>query len=65
MWHFHGGCHVGSVVNQRYQVNGVESLRIVDGSTFEDGPGTNPQATTMMLGRYVGTKILQERKEGY
>jgi choline dehydrogenase-like flavoprotein len=65
MWHFHGGCHVGSVVNQRYQVNGVESLRIVDGSTFEDGPGTNPQATTMMLGRYVGTKILQERNEGY
>jgi choline dehydrogenase-like flavoprotein len=65
MWHFHGGCHVGPVVNHRYQVNGVESLRIVDGSTFEDAPGTNPQATTLMLGRYVGTKILRERNEGY
>ena len=51
MWHFHGGCHVGSVVSQRYQVIEVDSLRIVDGSTFKDGPGTNPQATTMMLGR--------------
>eukprot|EP00253_Pinus_taeda_P000988 PITA_00988 len=61
MWHFHGGCHVGAVVNQNYQVYGVDSLRIVDGSTFKDGPGTNPQATTMMLGRYMGMKILQER----
>lgn len=61
MWHFHGGCHVGAVVNQNYQVNGVDSLRIVDGSTFKDGPGTNPQATTMMLGRYMGLKIIQER----
>ena len=51
IWHFHGGCHVGSVINQRYQVNGIDSLRIVDGSTFTDCPGTNPQATTMMLGR--------------
>jgi choline dehydrogenase-like flavoprotein len=51
MWHFHGGCEVGSVVNERYQVNGVDNLRIVDGSTFRDSPGTNPQATTMMLGR--------------
>jgi len=59
MWHFHGGCHVGSVVNERYQVKGVDSLRIVDGSTFKDGPGTNPQATTMMLGRYMGMKLLQ------
>jgi hypothetical protein len=26
----------------RYQVNGVESLRIVDGSTFEDGSWNKP-----------------------
>ena len=51
IWHFHGGCEVGYVVNKRYEVNGVESLRIVDASTFTDGPGTNPQSTTMMLGR--------------
>ncbi|XP_057821236.2 (R)-mandelonitrile lyase-like [Cryptomeria japonica] len=26
-----------------------------------DSPGTNPQASTMMLGRYTGIRILQER----
>ncbi|XP_057828658.1 protein HOTHEAD-like [Cryptomeria japonica] len=26
-----------------------------------DSPGTNPQATSMMLGRYTGVRILQER----
>eukprot|EP00253_Pinus_taeda_P005197 PITA_05197 len=63
MWHFHGGCNVGSVVNHQYKVNGVENVRVVDGSTFTDAPGTNTQATTLMLGRYVGMKILQERKK--
>ncbi|GLJ45997.1 hypothetical protein SUGI_0968730 [Cryptomeria japonica] len=61
MWHFHGGCSIGSVIDQTYKVKDVVGLRVVDGSTFMDGPGTNPQATTMMLGRYVGVKILQER----
>ena len=51
MWHNHGGCEAGYVVNDKYQVKGVDSLRIVDSSTFTDSPGTNPQATTMMLGR--------------
>jgi choline dehydrogenase len=63
MWHFHGGADIGSVINEKYQVIGIESLRIVDGSTFRDSPGTNPQATTMMLGRYMGMKILQGVKE--
>lgn len=58
MWHYHGGCELGFVVNKNYQVNGVEGLRIVDGSTFRDSPGTNPQATVMMLGRYIGLKII-------
>lgn len=61
MWHFHGGCDIGSVIDKRYRLKGVDALRVVDGSTFRDGPGTNPQATTMMLGRYMGVKILQER----
>ncbi|GLJ46008.1 hypothetical protein SUGI_0968970 [Cryptomeria japonica] len=62
IWHFHGGCGVGSVIDRRYRIKGVISLRVVDGSTFKDGPGTNPQATTMMLGRYVGVKILREHE---
>nr|GLL45113.1 protein HOTHEAD-like [Ipomoea trifida] len=61
IWHYHGGCQVGRVVDQNYKVFGVNNLRVVDGSTFYYSPGTNPQATVMMLGRYMGVKISRER----
>ncbi|XP_052176985.1 protein HOTHEAD-like [Diospyros lotus] len=61
IWHYHGGCHVGKVVNGEYKVHGVHGLRVIDGSTFTQSPGTNPQATVMMMGRYMGVKILRER----
>ncbi|XP_042515653.1 protein HOTHEAD-like isoform X2 [Macadamia integrifolia] len=61
IWHYHGGCHVGQVVDPDYKVIGVHGLRVIDGSTFSDSPGTNPQATVMMMGRYMGVKILRER----
>jgi choline dehydrogenase len=51
IWHFHGGCVLGKVVDKDYKVFGARSLRVVDGSTFTKSPGTNPQATVMMLGR--------------
>ncbi|PON79350.1 Long-chain-alcohol oxidase [Trema orientale] len=62
-WHYHGGCLVGKVVDGDFKVIGINSLRVVDASTFFMSPGTNPQATLMMLGRYVGLKILRERLE--
>jgi choline dehydrogenase-like flavoprotein len=62
-YHYHGGCAVGSVVDKDYKVYGVKGLRVVDGSTFLESPGTNPMATLLMLGRYQGIKILQERKD--
>ncbi|KAK7293969.1 hypothetical protein RJT34_16852 [Clitoria ternatea] len=61
IWHYHGGCVVGRVVDSNLKVIGVSSLRIVDGSVFGVSPGTNPQATLMMLGRYFGLKIIRER----
>ncbi|WOH01391.1 hypothetical protein DCAR_0520773 [Daucus carota subsp. sativus] len=62
IWHYHGGCQVGKVVDYDYKVVDIDALRVVDSSTFTfDSPGTNPQATVMMLGRYVGQRILQER----
>ncbi|KAL0886460.1 hypothetical protein Bca101_010443 [Brassica carinata] len=61
IWHYHGGCQVGRVVDKNYKVLGIDGLRVIDGSTFLKSPGTNPQATVMMLGRYMGQKILQER----
>jgi choline dehydrogenase len=53
IWHYHGGCQNGKVVDHNYKVIGVEALRVIDGSTFYRSPGTNPQATVMMLGRYA------------
>ncbi|KAJ9555254.1 hypothetical protein OSB04_009868 [Centaurea solstitialis] len=63
IWHYHGGCQVNKVVDRDYKVIGVDSLRVIDGSTFDYSPGTNPQATVMMLGRYMGVKMLEERLE--
>lgn len=61
IWHYHGGCQVGKVVDKDYKVYNVSGLRVIDGSTFYASPGTNPQATVMMLGRYMGRRILEER----
>ncbi|KAK1577720.1 hypothetical protein Q3G72_024266 [Acer saccharum] len=63
IWHYHGGCQVNRVVDQDYKVLGVDSLRVIDGSTFYHSPGTNPQATVMMLGRYMGLRILHDREK--
>ncbi|XP_062079766.1 (R)-mandelonitrile lyase 3-like [Humulus lupulus] len=62
-WHYHGGCVVGKVVDSDFRVKGITSLRVVDGSTFNISPGTNPQATLMMLGRYVGLNMMRKRTE--
>lgn len=51
IWHYHGGALVGDVVDKNYRVIGARSLRVIDGSTFARSPGTNPQATVMMMGR--------------
>ncbi|PIA49700.1 hypothetical protein AQUCO_01300454v1 [Aquilegia coerulea] len=61
IWHYHGGNQVGKVVDNDYKVLGVDALRVIDGSTFQYSPGTNPQATVMMLGRYMGVKIANDR----
>ncbi|XVF09770.1 hypothetical protein REPUB_Repub07fG0124700 [Reevesia pubescens] len=61
LWHYHGGCQVGKVVDQDYKVLGVDGLRVIDSSIFNFSPGTNPQATVMMLGRYMGVRIQQDR----
>ncbi|KAK4752584.1 hypothetical protein SAY87_021382 [Trapa incisa] len=63
IWHYHGGCLMGKVVDRNFRVKGVKSLRVVDGSTFNVSPGTNPQATLMMLGRYMGLNIMEEREK--
>ncbi|KAK9078408.1 hypothetical protein SSX86_002465 [Deinandra increscens subsp. villosa] len=61
IWHYHGGCLVGRVVDSELKVRDVGSLRVIDGSVFSISPGTNPQATVLMLGRHMGLKILGGR----
>ncbi|CAK9213423.1 unnamed protein product [Sphagnum troendelagicum] len=61
MWHYHGGCVMGKVVDTDYRVLKTNALRVIDGSTFVNSPGTNPQATVMMFGRYMVVQILRER----
>lgn len=47
IWHYHGGCHTDKVVSRDYEVLGVERLRVVDGSTFADSPGTRGGASLL------------------
>ncbi|KAJ9566509.1 hypothetical protein OSB04_002475, partial [Centaurea solstitialis] len=61
IWHYHGGCQMGKVVDGNYKIFGVDALRVIDGSTLINSPGTNPQASLLMLGRYMGVTILRER----
>lgn len=51
IWHYHGGCLVGKVVDRNFRVIVIDAPRVVDGSIFTVSPGTNPQATLLMLGR--------------
>nr|TKW22026.1 hypothetical protein SEVIR_4G201500v2 [Setaria viridis] len=61
LWHYHGGCVAGKVVDRDFRVIGARALRVVDASTFSETPGTNPQATVLMMGRYMGLKMIEER----
>ncbi|BFG14652.1 hypothetical protein CerSpe_009260 [Prunus speciosa] len=60
-WHYHGGSLVGKVLDDSFRVMGIKALRVVDASTFPYEPNSHPQGFYMMLGRYVGLQILQER----
>ncbi|WOH06912.1 hypothetical protein DCAR_0626341 [Daucus carota subsp. sativus] len=61
IYHYHGGCTMKKVTDGDFKVTGIKALRVVDGSTFVASPGTNPQATLLMMGRYAGLKIREER----
>nr|XP_043633760.1 protein HOTHEAD-like [Erigeron canadensis] len=61
IWHYHGGCQVDKVIDRNYKVISVDALRVIDSSTLLNSPGTNPQATMMMLGRYMGLQMIAQR----
>jgi choline dehydrogenase-like flavoprotein len=53
-WNYTSTCMVGKVVNEAFEVIGVDGLSIVDASVLKMPPKCNAQATVMMLGGYVG-----------
>ncbi|KAL5981219.1 hypothetical protein ACLOJK_029140 [Asimina triloba] len=53
IYHYHGGCVVGSVVDRDYRVLGVEGLRVVDFSTFLDSPDPHPPSPTSAPPRVI------------
>ncbi|KAM6579587.1 hypothetical protein CsatA_003361 [Cannabis sativa] len=61
IWHYHGGCTVGKVVDGDFRVMGVNSLRVVDGSTFSC-LSRDQSSSHYHDVRYVGLKMLQERE---
>ncbi|KAF5202411.1 Far1-related sequence 5-like [Thalictrum thalictroides] len=57
----------GKVVDNDYKVLGGDALRVIAGSTLQHSPGTNPQATVMMLGSlvYVVPDSIKQMLETY
>jgi choline dehydrogenase len=39
IWHYHGSCEVGAVMDGDYRVFGVQCLRVIDSSKFRYSPG--------------------------
>ncbi|PHT48470.1 hypothetical protein CQW23_12678 [Capsicum baccatum] len=58
---FHS-CLVGKVVDRNLILFGA--LRVIDGSTFTMSPGTNPQATLLMLGGNISSYMVQHSESG-
>ena len=63
--HLMGGCAIGndertSVVNEAFQVHGMNNLYIADSSVFPDAPGINPSLTIMALSHQAAASILRQ-----
>ncbi|GMN68761.1 hypothetical protein TIFTF001_037813 [Ficus carica] len=52
-----------SVVDGDFLVIGINSLRVVDGFTFNMSHGTKPQSTLTMFGLYISLKMMRERNK--
>ncbi|PRQ47798.1 putative (R)-mandelonitrile lyase [Rosa chinensis] len=60
IWHYHGGCIAGKVVDGDFRV--IVPLRTFGISPRDKSSG---YPTLLILGRYVGQKIMNNRKGGY
>ncbi|KAI5637836.1 GMC oxidoreductase domain-containing protein [Phthorimaea operculella] len=64
MWvpefHYGGTCALGSVVDSRLQVKGVNKLRVADSSVMPILPSANINAATVMIGEKAAQFILND-----
>ena len=63
--HLMGGARMGqdertSVVNENFNVHGMENLYIADSSTFPNAPGVNPMLTILALSHRASQAILAD-----
>ncbi|CDJ65357.1 oxidoreductase, putative [Eimeria necatrix] len=59
--HTYGSAPMGRVVDDKFQVKGVNGLSIVDASVLPQLTRMNPVFTIMALGRYAGEMMLGEQ----
>ncbi|XP_047037617.1 ecdysone oxidase-like [Helicoverpa zea] len=58
LWHYVGTCAMGSVLDSRLRVKGVDGLRVVDSSSFPTEVSANPNAAVMMVAERAADFIL-------
>ncbi|KAK1836659.1 hypothetical protein QBC39DRAFT_247297 [Podospora conica] len=60
--HAVGTCAIGTVVDSRLRVKGVEGLRVVDGSVFPRVPGAFPVLATFLVGEKGAEEVLRDAR---
>ncbi|XP_075981247.1 ecdysone oxidase-like [Anticarsia gemmatalis] len=59
-YHYTGSCSMGTVVDSRLNVYGVQRLRVADASVMPKIPGANTNAATVMVGEKAADMIKED-----
>ncbi|CEM21190.1 unnamed protein product [Vitrella brassicaformis CCMP3155] len=62
MWHWSGSTAMGSVVDDKLRVIGVDNLAVADAGVFPQASRMNVQAHSIMIGRYAAAQ--REEQQG-
>ena len=64
MFHVSGTCAIGSVVDSRARVDGVDGLRVVDASIMPRLPRANSNIPTTMIAEKCAVHIAEDLRRG-